>query len=264
MKHLHIRHLWILLLLTSCFKTADQIKREKAVDQMSVQLEQSSQMVAELTQQVNNLQNSLANTTGQIQEIDHFQKKSTEEQTLAMHQSISQLQAQVKALAEEEAENKKRIALLNSELEEQKKYTRKITKSLSKLAASSSADRGATYAQANKLFEASKMSEAKAAYLDVLEAGKINAAQRNAVWYNLGLINYRDKKYDDAVTYFSKIYTKWPRSSYAPRALLYIARSFAKDGKTAEANAAFSEVIKNYPDSSQAKAAKKEIEKKIN
>ena len=257
-----MKHLWILSLslfsLTACFKTSEQIRREQMVDQMGVQLEQSAKLVADLTQQVNDLQGKLATTTGHIQEIDHFQKKSNEEQSQTLEQSISQLQAQVKALSDENTENKKLIASLNKELSEQKKYIKKVTSSLGKLAGSSTSQ-GPSLAQANKLFEKNKMTEAKDAYLEVLEAGKISAAQRNAVWYNLGLINYRAKNYDDAMTYFSKIYTKWPKSSYAPRALLFLARSFGKTGKSAEANAAYGELIKSYPESSQAKDAKKEM-----
>ena len=44
-------------------------------------------------------------------------------------------------------------------------------------------------------FEKNKLKEAEEAYLFVLDEGKINAAQTNAVRYNLGLINYWNKKY---------------------------------------------------------------------
>lgn len=244
------------LLSTGCFKTAEDIAREKKVDQMSAQLEQSSKLVADLTQQVRDLQGGLASTTGQIQEIDHLQKKSTEQQAQSLTQSIAQLQAQVKALSEENEQNKKLIASLSDELDAQKAYTRKVSRSIGKLASSS---QGPTYNSANKLFEASKLKEAKEAYLQVLDDGKINAAQRNLVWHNLGYINYREGQYDNAMTYFSKIYTKYPNSSYAPKALIYIARSFDKTGKKAEARATYQEVINKFPKSSQAKDAKKEM-----
>ncbi|MEX1099157.1 MAG: tetratricopeptide repeat protein, partial [Bacteriovoracaceae bacterium] len=239
-----MKSFWILFLFlfVSCFKTAEEIKREKMVDQMSSQMEQSGQLVAELTQKVDDLQGRLASATGQIQEIDHLQKKSSEEQKQTMEQSIAQLQAQVKALNDEGAENKKLLLSLQSELADQKKYLQRVNRSLNKVA---KAAQGPTLSDANKLFEANKMSEAKEAYLQVLEEGKLNAAQTNAVWYNVGLINFWNKKYDTAASYFSKIYTKWPKSSYAPRSLLYIARSFDKSGKKAEAKAAYSELVKN-------------------
>ena len=43
-----MKHIWMLFLLVSCFKTAEEIERNQMVDQMGVQLEQSAKLVAEL------------------------------------------------------------------------------------------------------------------------------------------------------------------------------------------------------------------------
>ncbi len=251
-----MKHIWMLFLLVSCFKTAEEIERNQMVDQMGVQLEQSAKLVAELTQQVTDLQTRLASTTGQLEEIDHKNQKTTAEQKQTMEQSITQLQEQVKVLSIQASENQKLLTSLQSELDSQKRYSQKVAKTLGKMAKDS---RGPTIQEAHKFFEKNKLKEAEEAYLFVLDEGKINAAQTNAVRYNLGLINYWNKKYEDAAAYFSKIYTKWPKSSYAPRSLLYIARSMDKSGKSAEAKAVYEELISKYPDSSQAKTATKEI-----
>ncbi len=251
-----MKHIWMLFFLVSCFKTAEEIQRNKMVDQMGLQLEQSSKLVAELTQQVTDLQTRLATTTGQIEEIDHKNQKTTAEQRQTLEQSIAQLQEQVKVLSIQSSENQKMLATLQSELNSQKQYSKKVARTLGKIAKDS---RGPTIKDAHKLFEKNKLKEAEEAYLLVLDEGKINAAQRNAVRYNLGLINYWNKKYEDAAAYFSKIYTKWPKSSYAPRSLLYIARSMDKSGKKAEAKAVYEELISKYPKSSHAKTAKKEM-----
>ena len=241
-------------LLTSCFKTAEQIKREKKFDQMSVQYDQSSKIIAELQIKVKDLQNRLANTTGQLEEIDHLQKEMSEKQKKTLNELVAQLSEQVNLLILESKNQKADIQNLQAELNKQKAYTKKVTSSLSKISSSQP-----SYANANKLFESNKMKEAEAMYEEVLAAGKINAAQTNAVKYNLGLINYWNKKYEDSAAYFSQIYTKWPKSSYAHKSLLYIARCFDKMGKKAEAKAAYGEVIKKYPKSSSAKKAQEEI-----
>jgi TolA-binding protein len=241
-------------LLVSCFKTAEQIQREKKVDQMSVQYDQSSKIIADLQLQVKDLQNRLANTTGQLEEIDHLQKEMSEKQKKTLNELVAQLSEQVNLLILESKNQKADIQKLQAEINKQKAYTKKVTKSLSKIT-----DTQPSYANANKLFEANKMREAQAMYEEVLAAGKINAAQRNAVRYNLGLINYWNKKYDDSAAYFSQIYTKWPKSSYAHKSLLYIARCFDKMGKKAESKAAYGEIIKKYPKSSSASKAKKEM-----
>lgn len=243
-----------LLIFTSCFKTAEQIAREKKFDQMSIQYEQSSKIIADLQLQVKDLQDRLANATGQLEEIDHLQKEMSETQKKTLEEYVSQLDAQVKLLILESKSQKVDINKLQAEIQKQKAYAKKVSKSLNKISNSQT-----SWANANKLFEANKMSDAEAMYEEVLASGKLNAAQTNATHYNLGLINYWNKKYENSAAYFSKIYTKWPKSSYAPKSLLYIARCFKKMGKSAEAKATFSELIKKYPKSNQAKKAKSEM-----
>lgn len=250
-----MKYLCLLFLLTGCFKTSEQIQREQKVDQMSGQLEDSAKLVADLTQQVDDLQERLANTTGNIEEMGHSQSKLNREFQEETRQTLSQISAQLNALREEATRDQNRIRTLELQAKEQGELLAKITASLQKLA---QADAPITVAAAHRLFEQNKRAQAKEAYLALLQDAKTSNAQKNAIRYNLGLISYWDKQYESALTYFSQIYTKWPKSSYAPRSLLYIARSFAKSGKKQEASASYQELINKYPDSSQAKEAKKE------
>lgn len=244
--------LYSLLLLSGCFKTAEQIQREKKVDSMTDRQEQSAKLVAELTQRVQALQNQLGATTGQLQEKDYEQNKQREEKMQAMQSTIDQLQAQVEALNAKVRDQQKSIHQIEKQIKKQKKYIKKVNSTLTDI------DQGGLQS-AHKLFEKGKSSQAIAAYEGVLAENKISAAQKNHVYYNLGLLNYRKKKYDDALSYFSKIYTKYPKSSWAPRALLFIAHSLDKKGLKAEAKAAYKKVLKEYPKSRQARKAKKEL-----
>ena len=155
-----MKHIWMLFLLVSCFKTAEEIERNQMVDQMGVQLEQSAKLVAELTQQVTDLQTRLASTTGQLEEIDHKNQKTTAEQKQTMEQSITQLQEQVKVLSIQASENQKLLTSLQSELDSQKRYSQKVAKTLGKMAKDS---RGPTIQEAHKFFEKNKLKEAEEA-----------------------------------------------------------------------------------------------------
>jgi uncharacterized protein (DUF3084 family) len=96
-------------LLVSCFKTAEQIRREKKVDQMSVQYDQSSKIIADLQLQVKDLQNRLANTTGQLEEIDHlFKKNCLKNKRKLLNEMVAQLSEQVNLLILESKESKSR------------------------------------------------------------------------------------------------------------------------------------------------------------
>lgn len=247
------------LLLTSCFKTAEQIRRDKLVDSMEVQMKQSSALVADLTMQVSDLQTRLASATGQLEEIDHKSTTRTQQTAQTFTETISSLSEQVAVLTKENNENKAKIAALQSEINSQKKYISKVTGTLSKIAGPTKSSSQSKLKSAHKAFEKNKQSDALKLYLEVMEEGKINARQRNHVRYNIGLLYYWQKKYDDALAYFSPIYTKWPKSSWAPRALLQIARTFKKQGKKAESDATYEEIISKYAKSSQAKTAKKEL-----
>lgn len=248
-------------IFTGCFKSAEEIRREKMVDKMSTQLEQSSRLVATLTQQVKDLQSRLDSTSGQLEEIGHKTSTSQQETQQSINQTTAQLAEQVNILKEEVQANKVTMQSINATLTAQKKYLKKINKTLASLGNDSSSNSTSTLKSAHKAFEQNKQKLAVDLYQQVLSAGKINSAQRNHVWHNLGLIDYWNKRYSDAAVWFSKIYTKFPKSSWAPRSLLYIARCFNKNGKKAEAQATYSQLIKQYPKSKYVQTANEEMNK---
>lgn len=251
---LHI--LFIPLLLTSCFKTAEQIKREEQVD---LQLAQSQKLVSELSSQVQVLQNQLAVTTGQIEELDHNRKKQLQDKQQTYAQSLEQINERLTLIQNENKTIHKKLNVLQNDIDAQKKYIKKVNTTLKAVSSPPKSTSKNSLQKAHKNFERGRYNRAQTQYLEVLGEGKINAAQRNHVYFNLGLIDYQNKKYSEALVYFSKIYTKYPRSSFAPRSLLYIARSFSKLKKKEEANASYQELVDKYPKSSHAKTAKKEM-----
>jgi TolA-binding protein len=109
------------------------------------------------------------------------------------------------------------------------------------------------------LVKAGKYKEARPELESLIEADGLSAGDNNKIYHGLGRIEYYTKTYDKALVYFSKIYTKFPKSSLAPGALLYIAKSLKKLNKTAEAKEAFTRCAEDYPGSNEAAEAKKEI-----
>ena len=249
----------ISLITTSCFKTAEQIRRDKVVDNMEIQVKQSSGLVADLTMQVSDLQTRLASATGQLEEIDHKSTTRTQETTQTFTQTMAQLSEQVSILSKENVLTNQKIAALSKELESQKKFITRVTGTLTKMTAPSKSSSGSKLKTAHKAFEKNHQKKALKLYLAILDENKINARQKNHVSYNIALLYSWKKKYNESLGYFSPIYTNWPKSSWAPRALLQIARIFKKQGKTEEANATYEEIISKYKKTSQAKTAKKEL-----
>lgn len=245
-----------LIILTSCFKTAEEIKREKQVDQ---QLEQQTKLVTDLTSRVQSLQEQLALATGQLEEMDHKTKQANMEKAQSIGENLTQLNEQIKVLLEDNKNMKSQIAGLQKDIDEQRKYIKKVTGALSNVAGARPAkSSGNSLQKAHTAFEKGNKN-AKDLYLAVLEDGSINNAQKNHVYFNLGLIEYRAKDFEKALVYFSKIYTNYPKSSFASRSLLYIARSFKALKKNEEANVSYQELVDKYPKSKHAEAAKKEM-----
>ena len=78
--------------------------------------------------------------------------------------------------------------------------------------------------------------------------------------YMIGEMNYKRKNYSDAISYFKKSSSLYSKASYMPKLMLHTAISMKKSGDTNHANTFFKAVIGNYPDSAEAKEAKKYIQ----
>ena len=209
MKQIFI-YLCILFIASSCFKTAEEIRREKQVDLMEKQLEQSSKLVATLTQQVSSLQSRLDSTSGQLEEIGYNTSNNQKETQDTFTQTTAQLAEQITILKGEVSANKNSLISIQKSLNEQKDYLNKLNTTLAKVTGISSSTKSSSKGllkDAHNAFEANNQKKAKELYEQVLAVGKINASQKNHVWFNLGLLSYWSKQYGDSSVWFSKIYT---------------------------------------------------------
>lgn len=253
---------WLCLIfcfvMVGCLKTSDQLRREKIVDTMSVQMKESQEMMANLNLRLQEFQEKATNFQGQVEELEHKQKELTTSQTKRINENLEQLNAQMSAMQKAVDQNSENLKALQEQVNSQKKFVSNVTKSLS----------GMTPAQSNisdlnkaiKLVDQRKYKEAKPLLNDLLTA-KLGPAKKNKVYYHLGIVEYVEKDYEECLVLMSKIFTKWPKSSYAPKSLLYIARSFRDQGKKDEAKATYQTILKDYAKSRQASTAKKELNK---
>ena len=78
-------------------------------------------------------------------------------------------------------------------------------------------------------------------------------------YYMVGEMNYRRKNYSNAITYFKKSASLYSDASYMPKLMLHSAMAMKKTGDKKNAQTFFSAVVAKYPQSSEAKEAKKYI-----
>lgn len=252
------RYLVLCILFSGCLKTSEELRREKIVDTMSVQMKESQEMMANLNLRLQEFQEKAQNFQGQVEELEHKQKELTTSQTKRINENLEQLNAQMAAMQKAVDQNSADLKALQEQVNSQKKFVSKVTKSLSGIGAETSPV--AMLDQGIKLVDQKKYKEAKPILSDLLNAN-LSAAKKNKLYYHLGLIEYAEKDYEECLVYMSKIFTKWPKSSYAAKSLLYIARSFRDQGKKDEAKASYQTLIKDYAGSKHAKIASAEIKK---
>ncbi|MDA8791943.1 tetratricopeptide repeat protein [Bacteriovoracaceae bacterium] len=258
----------ISLTLVSCFKTAEQIRREQKVDQMHSEFGQNQQMQAEQSMALQQIENKINSTNGKIEELQYQMNNALGEKEQSEQDSYSQTQQQIQALVEENKNQEKLLKQIQREQKDQKAYLDRVLSLLKKISGapvkkgSKKTKKVSEYRKANLLFDAGKREEARTIYVGLLQKkNALSASQRNVVWYNLGLYNKKKKNYDQALSYFSKIYSKFPKSTLAPKSLLEIARCFNFKKDKTKAKTIYSELIKKYPESKQTGLAKKEISK---
>jgi TolA-binding protein len=77
----------------------------------------------------------------------------------------------------------------------------------------------------------------------------------------IGEMKYRRKNYAEALTYFKKSSQLYSKASYMPTLLLHSAIAMDKTGDKAHARKFYNAVIAKYPNSKEAKEAKRLLAK---
>lgn len=250
----------ILVLLTlavSCIKTAEQVQREKRMESISDQMKDSQGLLADLIGQIKDMQSQLDKTNGRLEELEHRQGKVNPEQLNKMNESLTLLQTQ------QQAESTQLLQIQN-ELKEQRGFLEKVTASLGSMTKESAKpakkkSAKGDLAEALNLVSKNEYKEARSSLESLIDHEDLSPGDKNKVLHGLGRVEFFTKNYDKALVYFSKIYTKFPKSSLAPGSLLYIGKTLDKMGKKDEAKEAYAKVVEDYPSSKEAASAKKEI-----
>lgn len=248
-------------LLTSCFKTAEQIKREEMMDSMAVQMVDNQKLTSDVNQKIQSMEERLANLAGELETTGHNVKSSSEER-------FKSLEADLKIVKEQFSKLDQNYKVLESSMLEQKQYLEEVLKVLSDLSKAKPEKKGkADKAQKKSPFEeavaqyrAKDYKAAKPALSELVSKKALKKSEMTDALFFLGMISYDEKNYQDALVYFSKLFTDYPNSVLNANGLLHMARSFAKLKQNEQAEQAYETFIEKYPKSKHLAAAKKELE----
>lgn len=251
-----------LAFLSGCIKTAEQARREKRLESMSEQLNDSQGLMVDMVEKVKNLETQNDRLTGRIEELEHKQGKTSSEQSKKIDETINLLKSQQDAQSSQ-------LAQIQAELKEQRAFLEKVTDGLKDLhhkpthstSIESKGKKKSTKEElsaALELVKNNKFEDARTELESLIDHQELTPGEHNKVIHGLGRVEYHTKNYEKSLVYFSKIFSKYPKSSLAPSSLLFIGRSLKKLGKKEEAKEALLKVTEDYPGTKEAMLAKKE------
>ena len=241
-----------LIPLTGCLKTAEQIRREQRVESMSQELADSQNIVADLTVMLKNLQTQIDTLNGRVEELQQGQKAVQSVDLKAMSENVAVIKQQVDALTTTQAAQ-------GEEVKQQRAFIEKVTDKLGKMSAPASSAKKNPKEEiqaALKLVRRKRWNEARQALEPLVDSSNLSPADVNKVYHGLGLVEFGQKNWEKSLVFFSKIYTKYPKSSLAPSSLLHIGKALDRLGKKDESQQAFQELKSQYPQSAAAKEAR--------
>lgn len=246
-----------LVMTVGCIKTAEQVQREKRYDSMAEQMKDSQGLVSDVMSHLKDMQTQIDRMNGKLEEIEHRQKKIDPAKINQTAESVSLLTGQRQADAT-------LMQSMQQELKEQRGFIEKVTTTLNSMGQSKApaAKKKNSKEQLNEaldLVKGNKYKEARAELEPLIDHQELNPGDHNKVLHGLGRVEFHTKNYEKALVYFSKIYSKYPKSTLAPNSLLFIGKTLQKMGKKDEASEAFAKLAEDYPGSKEASEAKKEI-----
>ena len=244
----------IMLTLTAC-KTTEELQREQMVDNLSIQMTQAQKLSAETKIKLQEMEDRLNQINGALEEQGHKVDKTYSSKMRENNEKILLLE-------KIQLEQNNKIAKIEEELAAQKKYIEDVLHILKKVDRTvEDQKQRSPYNQAFYLFNKGKYKQAKPQLLALLNNKKIKGKKRARVLNALGMLNYWQRHDDKATVYFSKLFTEHPKAPYTTNGLVYLAKSFYRQGQKEQAIATLEALLQKYPHSKKIPTAKALLKK---
>lgn len=249
-------------------KTQEDIRRERTVETLNEEVQQSKKNAATGNSRFMAIEEQMARLNGQLEEVSHAKAQSDK--------ANLQLQDRLQALEDAHKKQVEYIKELTEKVNNQSGYIEEVIASLAKLSEKPSESKGSgkkkvehdsvdaedadlpsTYENGMKKFRAKDFDAAKVMFIDVTENKKASKKNKEGSLLQLGIIEYKNKNYEGAKVYFSKVFSDNPASTFAPQALLNLGKTFTMLKSKDEASMTYDELISRFPKSKEAAEAAK-------
>jgi TolA-binding protein len=244
-----------ILFFASC-KTREDIVREKKVETMSTQMQDSQKLNADFTVRLQNLEERLSDVSGKVEEGQHETQQTVDSRIKTLEEKINLIEASQQTQTQT-------ITDLTDKVASQEKYIGEVLGTLKSLSGKgkSRGKKRSAYEDAMYDYKKGRYKSAKTKLSALLSGKSLKSSQKARVIHNMGMISFMNKENDSALSYFSQLFTQYPKSGYNKNGLLFLAKTFKRVGKKEEAKQTLSELVKRWPKASQIKEAKKLLSK---
>ena len=265
---------FILVLVASC-KTQEDIRREQTVQNLNEEIQQTKKTTASGNSRFTSIEEQMSRLNGQVEESNHNSSK--------LYQENKQLTERIAKMEEDNKKQVEYLKALTEKVNNQSGYIEEVIESLKKLSENKSENKfdekpkkkitkdddevegvdiaednqPATFDNGFKKFQVKEYNEAKNIFQQVADNKKASKKNREGATHYLGLIELKNKKYESAKVYFSKVFSESPTSTYAPAALLNLGKTFTALKSKEEAMMTYDELISRFPKSKEALEAVK-------
>jgi TolA-binding protein len=255
----------ILFTVTAC-KTQEDIRREKTVDSLNEQVAQTAKSTANANSRFTALEEQMAKLTGMIEENSHKGQQEAKESAT--------VKERLAALEETNKKQTEYMRALNEKVQEQSKYIEDVTKALTALSeqkekesekpapkkkeskeskeSNDEASAEVTVKNGISKYKEKDYSGAEEIFTAIADGKKSKKKDKEAAIHYLGMIKYKSKNFEEAKVYFSKLISENENSSYAPSALLNLARTFSQLKSKDEARQTLELLMEKFPKSKEA------------
>jgi TolA-binding protein len=253
----------IIVFMSAC-KTQDDIRREQTVQNLNEEIKETKKSAANGNSRFMAIEEQISRMNGIVEEASHNSSKQAQEN--------KQLQDRLSSLEEANIKQVEYLKALTEKVNNQSGYIEEVIASLAKLSEKSESapaaskkkiaknndeESPATFDNGYKKFQAKDYNEAKNIFQRVLDNKKSTKKNREGASLFLGMIELKNKQYENAQVIFSKLFSENPTSQYAPASLLNLGKTFTQLKSKDEANMTYDELISRFPKSKEAQEATK-------
>jgi TolA-binding protein len=245
---------FILILISGCFKTSEDLKKEKIITDNHKRINDTQQMLASLKINVDQIQQEVNRISGEIEEMKYYFTKYKAKSDNKLDKKLLQNNEKLSNIEQYVSKQKKLIHNLKKQAKKQQNFISVITDSMKKEKYNRNVP---LYKKAGYLYSKKQYKKALEMYLVILDSKKTRRWLKELSLLRVGVIYYKLRKYEEAIQWHSTLYTNYNKSKYVADSLYYIALCFNKQGKKEEARTALQEIINKYKKSSRVKSSKK-------